>query len=671
LISLAEIYTNLRDNKLLNNFKNFESLVNYLTEKPSGKNITNFHELLIKSPIDYYSSRADFFEHILIPLLVNNDYREKRVIEYVFLCLKDDGALSKLNSLEHFFNSISTEENFDKFMFFLQKTEYVKNNNENKIRNIFNKYNLKVNDTINLFKESPILESIEILLKENDSFIVTEKLEKQLNILFESLYTYIQNDYKAEIKNKDHFDQLLKKVNSLISIYGKHEALLKCSKAIKGKIIVIIQKIEQEKEIFNSFLEIDSITKKIPQELYTNDLDKLITEKDNNRAYADYIRIGNLRYEKKEPPILIHLFKHGGLFFETSENEEKSLALMQNIVLRLLFSLPKGHIKLKIVDEDYGRSFQHLLQLPNEIIGSNVYYDDSMVLKLFEEAKKRDSYIVFNKLKSSYNNLIEYNKVNEIDFVPIEIYVISNFPNNFNDTFVKYISNQIKKGSITGCYYMFTSNRNNFIDEKSSTNIVEILNCLPSIKTDLKAINYIGKSDLLDGIKCNFDDEILISDNLITSYFNQKTDTIEKHDSDIKKEGNKNSSEEIKIQIGKKSNKDNIYLTFGNSSGAYHGIVCGTTGSGKSVLLHQIIIEGSKSYTPNELQFVLLDYKEGTGFKVYKDLPHAKIIAVDADIDFGLETLSFLIIEMKARAELFKKHDTKDIDKFRKKTGKP
>ena len=128
-----------------------------------------------------------------------------------------------------------------------------------------------------------------------------------------------------------------------------------------------------------------------------------------------------------------------------------------------------------------------------------------------------------------------------------------------------------------------------------------------------------------------------------------------------------NPSEGIKVKIGATDKRKPVYLDISNDSGAYHGLICGTTGSGKSVLLHQIITAGVKQYTPNELQFVLLDYKEGTGFKVYKDLPHARIIAIDADIDFGYESFKFLTNEMKERAKLFKKYDTKDIKTIQRK----
>jgi hypothetical protein len=64
----------------------------------------------------------------------------------------------------------------------------------------------------------------------------------------------------------------------------------------------------------------------------------------------------------------------------------------------------------------------------------------------------------------------------------------------------------------------------------------------------------------------------------------------------------------------------------------------------------------------------LLDYKEGTAFQGYKNLPHARVLTVDADVDFGFETLKFIDLTMKERAKLFKKHGCKDLIEYRTKT---
>ncbi|MDK6900640.1 FtsK/SpoIIIE domain-containing protein, partial [Streptococcus agalactiae] len=53
-----------------------------------------------------------------------------------------------------------------------------------------------------------------------------------------------------------------------------------------------------------------------------------------------------------------------------------------------------------------------------------------------------------------------------------------------------------------------------------------------------------------------------------------------------------------------------------------HGLIAGTTGSGKSELLQSLVASLAVANTPNALNFVLVDYKGGAAFKDCVHLPH-------------------------------------------------
>ncbi len=650
-------------------FKNPEALASYLIEKPSGKRISEIHDLLVSSVENYNFNRSDFFELIILPLLRQKGHHDRNIIEYCFLCLKDEGYLTKFPSLHEFYNAVSEVIEFEKFNFFLVKAEYASIQKINQIRIVFENYGSYLNNVFESLNVSNVIDSLDFLLKESTNIIWTIKLEDQLRRFMDSFVAFLSNNCRAEIKNEDIFNNLKKKVTKLQRDLKNLSRLEECSQIIDEKLAIIRQAKEEEK-LLSAITKIESVVRKLPKALHSRDLIETLINKESSRGYADYVSVGEMDYKSTEVPILINFFEKGGVYFDCQPEMDRHLILIQNILFRIIFALPQGHVHLKIIDEDYGKSFQTLLSLPNEIIGSQVYYDDSMILKLFDEVKKRDSNIVFNKLRSNYKNLIEYNKANEGDFIPLQIFVINNFPINFSDSFVSYIYNSVSKGSITGSYYIFTLSNEIIFGGRSVKVFNDLLSLLPSIKQDLNLINYLGKSDPMNSLDYKLNDETLISDNLLTQYFGHEA----KHEALDNKDSNDSllgdSTEGIKIKIGTKGIKEDVVLCLGNSLDPVHGIVCGKTGSGKTVLLHQIIIQGSINYSPHELQFVLLDYKEGTGFKAYKELPNAKIIAIDADIDFGLETLYYLQNEMKVRAELFKKHDARDISHFRKKTGK-
>ena len=84
-----------------------------------------------------------------------------------------------------------------------------------------------------------------------------------------------------------------------------------------------------------------------------------------------------------------------------------------------------------------------------------------------------------------------------------------------------------------------------------------------------------------------------------------------------------------------------------------HVLIAGRTGSGKSTLLHVIITNAALHYSPDELQFYLIDFKKGVEFKAYASgrMPHARIIAIESDREFGVSALERLDVEL-AKTEL-------------------
>ena len=62
-----------------------------------------------------------------------------------------------------------------------------------------------------------------------------------------------------------------------------------------------------------------------------------------------------------------------------------------------------------------------------------------------------------------------------------------------------------------------------------------------------------------------------------------------------------------------------------------HGLVAGTTGSGKSELLQTMIASLAVGNRPDEFNFVLVDYKGGAAFKDCNHLPHTVGMVTDLD----------------------------------------
>ncbi len=104
------------------------------------------------------------------------------------------------------------------------------------------------------------------------------------------------------------------------------------------------------------------------------------------------------------------------------------------------------------------------------------------------------------------------------------------------------------------------------------------------------------------------------------------------------------SSNSLEIPIGQSGVGRVQSLKLGVGT-AQHAIVAGKTGSGKSTLLHAIITSAAAvKYSPERLRMVLLDFKKGVEFQAYSqsELPHADIIGIESEREFGLSALEYV-----------------------------
>ncbi|HEY2813863.1 MAG TPA: FtsK/SpoIIIE domain-containing protein [Acidimicrobiales bacterium] len=80
-----------------------------------------------------------------------------------------------------------------------------------------------------------------------------------------------------------------------------------------------------------------------------------------------------------------------------------------------------------------------------------------------------------------------------------------------------------------------------------------------------------------------------------------------------------------------------------------HAVIAGTTGSGKSELLRTLIVGLAMRHTPDEMVFVLVDYKGGSAFDECALLPHCVGLVTDLDEHLGQRALQSLEAELRHR----------------------
>jgi S-DNA-T family DNA segregation ATPase FtsK/SpoIIIE len=93
-----------------------------------------------------------------------------------------------------------------------------------------------------------------------------------------------------------------------------------------------------------------------------------------------------------------------------------------------------------------------------------------------------------------------------------------------------------------------------------------------------------------------------------------------------------------------------------------HGLVAGTTGSGKSVCINSIIASILYRFTPADLRFIMIDPKV-VEMQIYNTLPHL-VVPVVTDPKKVLLALRWAIDEMEKRYAIFAKTGVRNIGTF-------
>ena len=98
-----------------------------------------------------------------------------------------------------------------------------------------------------------------------------------------------------------------------------------------------------------------------------------------------------------------------------------------------------------------------------------------------------------------------------------------------------------------------------------------------------------------------------------------------------------------------------------------HALIAGTTGSGKSELLQTLVASLAAANRPDELTFLLIDYKGGSAFRDCVDLPHTLGMVTDLDGHLVDRVLESLAAELRRRERLLAEYGAKDQPDYQSK----
>lgn len=149
----------------------------------------------------------------------------------------------------------------------------------------------------------------------------------------------------------------------------------------------------------------------------------------------------------------------------------------------------------------------------------------------------------------------------------------------------------------------------------------------------------------------------------ITLYELLKITNVKKLDLD-KRWGESDVAKTLAAPLGVNAKDEIVYLDLHEKAHGPHGLVAGTTGSGKSEILQSYILSMAILYHPHEVSFMIIDFKGGGMVNQFRNLPHlvGAITNIDGKaIDRSLKSIK---AELKKRQRCFAEAGVNRIDAY-------
>lgn len=121
------------------------------------------------------------------------------------------------------------------------------------------------------------------------------------------------------------------------------------------------------------------------------------------------------------------------------------------------------------------------------------------------------------------------------------------------------------------------------------------------------------------------------------------------------------------IPLGSETYASPMVIHLAENKDGPHGLIAGTTGSGKSELLQMLVSSLAIEHHPYLLNFLLVDFKGASTFGVFENLPHTVGLVSNLDKLSALRALEAIKAENRRRQFFLREHGVEDISEYHEK----
>jgi DNA segregation ATPase FtsK/SpoIIIE-like protein len=375
-------------------------------------------------------------------------------------------------------------------------------------------------------------------------------------------------------------------------------------------------------------------------------------------------------------PAFVPFPEKGGLLLKArDQGRNLAVATLQALMLRFMMSLPPGKVRFTIIDpvglgENFA-AFMHLADYDENLVGGRIWTEPGQIEQRLGDLTAHMENVIQKYLRNQYRSLEEYNAQAGEVAEPYRVLVVANFPVNFTPDAARRLVSIMGSGPGCGVYtLMSVDTRQPMPHGFNAADLDHAAGMELTWKDDRwswkddpcghfpLAVDAPPETDAITrlahvaGARAKDSYKVEVPFTFVAPP-PEKTWTFD-------------SRNGLSVPIGRAGATKRQALQLGRGT-AQHALVAGKTGSGKSTLLHCIITNLALHYRPDEVELYLIDFKKGVEFKPYAEhhLPHARVIAIESEREFGLSVLQRLDGILRERGDKFRAAGVSDIAAYR------
>lgn len=356
------------------------------------------------------------------------------------------------------------------------------------------------------------------------------------------------------------------------------------------------------------------------------------------------------------------------------EGRAAATPILQVAMLRLLTLLPPGKVRFTVIDPvglgEQFSAFMHLADYDELLISGRIWTESARIEQQLGDLTEHMENVFQKYLRNEFETIEEYNRHAGEVAEPYRVLVVANFPHGFSERAAQRLTSIATSGRRCGVFALVG------IDTK------------PPLPRGFDPENLESGATVLQWQNGRFLAGPVGPDRLVfdadappaPSEFTAIVRRIGELSKDVRRVEvpfhrvapppdrywAADSRRSIDCPLGRAGATRLQHLRLGSGT-SQHVLVAGKTGSGKSTLLHVLVTNLALRYAPSDVEFYLIDFKKGVEFKAYAthQLPHARVIAIESDREFGVSVLERLDVILKTRGDRFREVGVQDVAAFR------